>query len=87
MAMVMDSAGASLAAAKAALIEAAPVIDPLAPLRRHPFITVGVAAAVGAILGMDQGRLMTSVSLARRLSSLARLLAAAVGQYVIAKTR
>jgi len=40
-----------LAAAKAQLIKVASEIDPLAPLRKHPYITIAVALTTGAVLG------------------------------------
>ena len=56
MSIVLEPARASLAQAKAELIDAAKALDPLAQIRRSPFISVGVAAGVGAILGMNPGR-------------------------------
>ena len=80
-----EPADASLAQAKAALIVAAKAIDPLAPLRRSPFVTVGVAAGVGAVLGMSHGRPMASAGLTQAISSFVRLAASAIGRYVQAR--
>jgi len=85
MSIVTEPAHASLAEAKAALIDAAKAIDPLAAMRRRPFIMVAVAAGVGAVLGMNRGRMIASVNLTRAISSLGRLVAFAVGRYVVAR--
>ena len=85
MSIATEPAHASLAEAKAALIDAAKAIDPLAPMRRRPFITVGVAAGIGAVLGMNRGRLIATVGLTRAISSFARLVAFAVWRLVAAR--
>ncbi|MGD1276398.1 MAG: hypothetical protein ABR964_04145 [Tepidisphaeraceae bacterium] len=85
MSIVTQPAHASLAEAKAALIDAAKAIDPLAPMRRRPFISVGVAAGVGAFLGMNRGRLIAPGTLTRAISSFVRPVAFAVGRYVMAR--
>lgn len=85
MSIVTQPARASLAEAKAAVIDAAKAIDPLAPMRRRPFISVAVAAGVGAVLGMNRGRLVASVSLTRAISSLVRPVAFVFGRYVVAR--
>lgn len=86
MSIDIDAAHASLAQAKVALIDAANAIDPLAPMRRRPFVSVGVAAGVGAVLGMSEGRLIAAASLTRAISSFVRLAAFAVERFVVARS-
>ncbi len=40
---------------KGELVAAAGAIDPLAALRRHPLVTVGIAAALGAMVASPAG--------------------------------
>jgi DUF883 C-terminal glycine zipper region len=84
MSIVTDPASPELNQAKSALIQAAKEIDLLAPMRKHPFTSVGVAAGVGAVLGMNRGRLIATASLTRAISSFARLVALAVEKYLVA---
>ena len=85
MSKVTEPAHASLAKAKAALIDAAKAIDPLAPMRSRPFSSVGVAAGIGAVLGTNSERLLASVRVTRAISSFVRLVAFAVERYGIAR--
>lgn len=79
-----DHAHASLANAKAALIAAAKAVDPLAMIRKRPFTLVAAATGVGAVLGMNERRLMESARLTRAVASLLRIATLAVGRYMAA---
>ena len=67
-----DPEHAELARAKSELLDAARAIDPLAPLRRQPLLSVGVAAGIGALLAMNAERLFSPGNLNRAFSWLAR---------------
>jgi hypothetical protein len=54
-----------LAAAKAQLIKLAAEIDPLAPMRKHPYITIAVAATAGVVLGSTADTLVGAAVLGR----------------------
>ena len=64
-----------LAQAKATLIRVAADIDPLAPLRAHPWATIAGAAAVGAIVGASTTRLDRVIQFARAVAAIVRPLA------------
>jgi len=81
----MEPTHASLAQAKVALIDAARALDPLAQMRRRPFVSVGVAAGIGAVLGMNPHRLIPPANLTRVISSIVRLVTSAVGTYVASR--
>jgi hypothetical protein len=85
MSAAVKAAQASLTEAKSAFIDAAKAIDPLAPLRRRPFVTVGVAAGIGAVLGMNRGRIAAPMVFGRAISSLMRTGVFALRRYVVAK--
>jgi hypothetical protein len=85
MPIVKEPAHSSPAEAKAALTDAANAIDPLAAMRRHPIVTVGVAAGVGAVLGMNRGRLISPVGLTRAISLFVRQVVFAAESYVVAR--
>ncbi len=68
----IDPEHAALARAKSELLDAAMAIDPLAPLRRQPLLTVAVAAGIGVLLGMNAERLFSSANVSRAFSWLAR---------------
>jgi hypothetical protein len=56
-----------VAAAKARLIEVAGRIDPLAPVRRHPYLTAVIAGAAIALLSLSTEKLKHSTSLMKWL--------------------
>jgi hypothetical protein len=56
-----------VAAAKARLIEVAGQIDPLAPVRRHPYLTAAIAGAAIALLSLSTEKLKHSASLTKWL--------------------
>jgi len=72
----------SLAQTKAALIDAARAADPLEPMRRRPFISLGVAAAVGAALGMNGRQHLAAVRLGRTLTPFSRLVTLLVRRWL-----
>jgi hypothetical protein len=72
MEMSVDSDRAELAAAKSELIAAAKAIDPLAPLREKPLLSVGVAAGIGVVLGLNAEKLFSPANLDRAISLIAR---------------
>ena len=84
MSIGTEPARPSLAQAKAALIDAAQAFDPIALIRRRPFISISMAAVVGAGLGMHHG---WPVSLTRALTLFMRIDAWEVGKYVVARAR
>ena len=84
MSVVSDRAETSLTDAKAALIDTARAIDPLAPMRRRPFISVSVAAGMGALLGMNLGRSSAAGELKNAISIRMRPAALAIGKYLLA---
>jgi hypothetical protein len=59
---------ASLADAKSKLLNAADNADPLQALADEPFTLVGVAIALGALMGLTEGRLSALAYLTRSLS-------------------
>jgi len=83
---------AALALAKLRLIETARLIDPLKPIREHPFVTVGVAGGAGAVLGSTGGAALGLSSLVhagaaflRSLSGVAGPLASMLGPILAGK--
>ena len=69
----------ALTLAKVRLIEAARLIDPLKPIREHPFVTVGVAGGAGAVLGSTGGAAVAFSSLVHSFSALLRSLTGLAG--------
>ena len=66
----------ALTLAKMRLIEAGQLIDPLKPIREHPFVTVGVASGAGAVLGSSGG---AAIALSALVGSGAKFLQSLVG--------
>lgn len=81
MPRVTEPEAPTLAEAKLSLMRAAAAIDPLAPVRKRPFVSVGVAAGAGAILGASDKQLATAAQLSRAMSAVLRLFANAAGRY------
>jgi hypothetical protein len=61
-----------LTAAKARLIETAAKIDPLAPLRKHPYWTILFAGATGAVMGSETDHLAGAATLVKSITSAVR---------------
>jgi hypothetical protein len=68
-----------LAAAKAKVIEAAAKIDPLEPLRKHPYWTIFFAGATGAVMGSETDHLAGAAALARSVTSAVKAVSGLVG--------
>ncbi len=78
---ITEDADQSLDDAKARLHEAARAIDPLAPLRKHPFTTVGVAAMSGFLVGSkDHPALMKTLRLSMAAGNLLKPVLLAAGK-------
>jgi hypothetical protein len=58
----------ALAAAKANLVQVAREFDPLAILRRHPYLTVTVAGATGAFAGANTDKIAEWTRLGRSMT-------------------
>jgi hypothetical protein len=54
-------------------------------VRRRPFVSVGVAAGAGAILGTSTKQLAAAAHLSRAMSAVLRLFANAAGRYAAAR--
>jgi len=76
---------AAVAQAKSILICTAKAFDPLSPLRRRPFATIGIAAAAGVILGMSTARLAATARLSQAISSVLRSIVFAAGQHAASR--
>ncbi|MGA2233112.1 MAG: hypothetical protein ABSH22_19595, partial [Tepidisphaeraceae bacterium] len=63
---------ADIAAAKAKVIETAAKIDPLGPLRKHPYWTIFFAGATGAVMGSETDHLAGAATLVKSLTSAVR---------------
>lgn len=70
---------------KRRFIEAARAVDPLSPLRRHPFVTVATAAAIGVVAASPAAARAVSMAGSGGLTS--RLLKMAWNRYQIARAR
>jgi hypothetical protein len=66
----MSTARQELAAAKARLTDASRRLDPLAPLRAHPYLTAAGACAVGALLANDSNAIASALAVARTIGPL-----------------
>ena len=69
----------ALALAKLRLMESAREIQPLRPLREHPWATVGIAAGTGAVLGSTGGAALAFSSVIKSLGGLVGSLAKFAG--------
>jgi len=72
MSGIADPDRKALAQAKLEMIDAAKAVDPLSLMRRRPWVSVGVAAGVGAVLGMSEAQSLSPATLIRTFSALAR---------------
>jgi hypothetical protein len=66
----MSKARQDLASAKARLTDVSRRLDPLAPMRRHPFLTAAGACAVGALLANDSQALASAMAVVRTVGPL-----------------
>lgn len=73
------------AEAKARLMDVARSIDLLAPMRDHPFVVVGAAATVGAVLGSSGSAINGLTGLTSTLIKLINPLSGIIAQIVAAK--
>jgi len=72
------SAQVDVARAKARLIEIAAQIDPLAPMRKHPYITAATALTAGIIAGATSEKLVEAAVLTRATNAFMRTAALVV---------
>jgi hypothetical protein len=68
---------AAVARAKAELHAAIAAVDPLEPLRKHPFTSVTIAAMLGAVTALTDEKLTSALALSRSISSVVHSVASA----------
>jgi hypothetical protein len=71
-----------VAAAKANLIKVAGQFDPMAPVRRHPYLTAMAVVAGVAMLSVSAERLTGAASLVRWVSSMVKNAQKLIERYV-----
>lgn len=79
---IIETSDEGVDSAKARLFQAARDIDPLAPLRKHPYTTVGVAAMSGFLAGSkDHPALMKTIRLSMTAGNLLKPVLLAAGKF------